>query len=276
MSSAIELQHDGIPTKVTTPIECRKTVTGKYVLRCRCDTEDIELGNKWQEPTNPSQGYILPLESVKNAKRRAETINAAPRDNLIKFLREFSKAEKIEQMGASDEEIFSFDLIGDICHQVYHCTTTMTNPVTIEKPITLREAIKTIPIKRDGFTLKALARIAAPQNLTPEQYIDNVEKLLADAAKIGAYLKRVQDLATEGKTTFQSGRMAEFLSILESDLATVPDRLKREMEREIDQKIREMLEASFVQFEPGEETLPEKIKSAFKNHNEATLLVAEK
>lgn len=276
--NGLEFKIDDIPIQVTAPagMEWKKTVTGKYLLPCRCGTYEIDLANKYLEPTFISQARLPPLELVKNAKLANETINRSPPNDLLKFLREFSKALKIREKGTSDDETFEFDLNCEICHQVYHCTTTMVNPVPVEKAITLREAIKTIPIKRDGFTLKALARTATVQKLTPELYIDDVEKTLADSAKIEAYLKKVQDLVIEGKTTFESGRMSEFLSILESDLATVPDQLKREIQREIDSRIDEMLKASFVQFAPDEETLPEKIKNVFKNHNEATLLVAEK
>lgn len=274
--STLELKEDVIQIKVDAPIgmEWRRTVTGKCVLPSRCGTREIELGNRYLEPTNPSHGHVTPLESVKNAMLANQTINKAPRDNLLKFLREFSIYEKIREKGASDNEIFVFDLACDVCRQVYHCTTTMTNPIPLEKPITLRDALKTIPIKRDGFTLKALAQLAVVQKFgTPEAYIENVEKMLADSAKIEGYLKKVQDLTIEGKTTFQSGRMSEFISILESDLATVPDQLKREMQREIDTRIEEMLKASFVQFSPDEESLPEKIKHALRNRNEATLAI---
>jgi hypothetical protein len=275
--SILEFEHDGILAKVDAPpgMEWEKTTLGKWVLPCRCGTYLMELGDRWKEPTHPNPASLLPEQMLTNGKRANELMNAAPTNNLMKWLRTFSQYQKIREH-ASDEETFIFELVCENCHQVYSCTTTMINPVSIKNPITVREALKSISLKRDGFSLKALARTAIVQKFeTPEAYIDNVEKLLADAEKVESYLKKVEDLVTEGKKTFQSGRMGEFLSILESDLSTVPFQLRRELERELDIRVGEMLEASFVAFPEPEESLPERIISKLKP-TEAKLIICGK
>ena len=108
---------------------------------------------------------------------------------------------------------------------------------------------------------------------TPENYIRYVENLVRDFAKIDDYISKFNNLLTEGKKIFESGRMVTFTNLMETDLIVVSEQIKKEFKTELDTIILEMYNASFVQFPPPEESLPEKIKHALRNRNEATLAV---
>jgi hypothetical protein len=280
VSSGLDFEDEGIKIQVLIPekLQFRKTLTGYKAACPQCGTAEIELGKKYLQETNPSEAKLPALELLKNAKTSNEIVAKAPIDNLLKWLRDYGRYRKIREKGASDDEVFDFELECPICRSVFNLTTHMTNPVQIEE-ITLRDALKTIPIKRDPFTLKAVARVAVVQKFpNPEAYLDDIEKRIAEFGKIDHYVQKIKDLITEGRRTFASGGcMSEFVDLLDGDLATVPEAVKATAQRELDDKIKELTDSAFQQF-PDEQTLPkiiQKVANAVKGETPVLLIGSE-
>lgn len=280
-ATPLTFEKDEIEYQVLTPgLEFKKDILGKRKATCsKCGTGELELGEQYLHETNPTQSRLPGFDLVKNGKRVAEIMQKLPpQKQLIKRWRERNRVNKIRDIGATDEEAWEFTLVCPICSSEFHLTTIAKNPIQYDEPNLLDDLKAAMPIERDGLTLKCIARISVPRRETPETYITRVEKTLADSEKIDAYLKKLTDLITEGRAVFGSGTMDAFIGLLETDIQTVSEQVKKEYKDELNKIIKEIFDASFIAFPEPEESLPEKMTGIMNKlrGQDGVLLVAEK
>jgi hypothetical protein len=282
-TTTLTFEKDGIELQVLTPLglEFKKNLLGQWKATCpKCETSELELGEQYLHETNPSSARLPGWELVKNGKKVAKIFEELPdQKHLCHRWRERNKANKIRDMGATDEESWEFTLTCTICNSDFHLTTIAKNLVQYLEPSLLDDLRAAVPIERDSLTMKCLARISVVRGEKPETYITRVEKTLADSEKIDGYLQKFTNLIAEGKAVFVSGTVDAFIGLMQTDLETVTEQLKKELNDELNKIIKEIFDASWVVFTEEEDAKKDNFLQKAVNKltgQDGVLLVAQK
>lgn len=273
---------DGVSAEVAQPegLEFKKTVTGDYVAVCICGAGKVEVteanlragldqkGVKKDENKNDvayEKALPSPLDAVLAAKRAGEILQSAPKDDLVKFMRAHVQHLYIIAGGATDAHEWPIAVYCPVCVRRFDMQVVATNPIKSQS-WTFLDMLRKIPFKHgDSFTCKVIARISLVQGFqTPEKYMAHLEALLEDLDKIEGFVSKVEATVSEEKQAFKSSSMAEFIRLMESDLAGTSESLKKEIEKELSGKLKQIHDSSNVEFE-DKTSLPTKIKDAIKN-----------
>lgn len=244
----IELKKSKLPTSLCNfKCECGQTTIKitKHIIKlathAKTFVKDATTGKQKRKDR-----LLVGFSGVLEAAKQAKMLQNIPH-SFTAWARDTENANRAPVGMHFDGYSTSKSVLCPICQREYKFKVDIAHNIERKKFPTWLDVLKDYPLKADGFTKKALARLAFVQGFgTVENMIDEVNAIADDLRLLDSTIEQLSE--TLEQCEFKSGFGKTWNSNMKSRLPIINKDVKKELKRTLEYRLQQIYDSSYVSF----------------------------